>query len=984
VLRLARIDLAEYRGDDDDMVTASVHALAQGWLQSHGLISSIPIDNGPVAMWLLLLPLAITSSLLLAQVWVALLNVASVACCYYFVQGVWGRRLAVIATALYAVSPWAVIYSRRLWITAFDMPLALLAFWSFYRWLRAGPAWRAAIASGGGPAKLVAFPRPALIAPPPPRARTASVDWPGEDAEPVRISNPPTNRDRSALREYLAALLCGLAFSAFFQAHVVPMGQLVTLLAALMLFRRAVSWRATLVCLSTLAVTMAPYVVTTVLPALSRTLSGQQARHPAIGDLSWYFFGHLVTGRGYQSITPQASRLLDATSPLFTALDWLAVFCLAVGVAASLLACVRAVRSGEHYSAACKGVLLLWALVPPAGLTVQLVDVHPYYFVTSMPAIYILEAVGMLALGSSFTRIVPPFPWSTAWLRAHVTRGAAPAALIVLGQLILAVPFFVVLPEYWSAADYGLPLRYTQQLVADARAFARGGKVVVGGFDHDVDYTLYSTLRRSYSGARYADDRGILEYATAGAPVTYLTTNDMSWTATELRANFANAQLKVWKLSGEGKTLRIIQPGGEAMRDWVRRLAVPFKAPLPFSDVAEVDGAAVQPTGPGETAYVLLDWRLRRDPPEPLIMRVDLAGVDGYVWASANAVSYPAGYWTNGDATSLAFLSRIALPLPAYLPPGPFEVRILLLGIGSGRQYGGAVPAGQLIAGRALPSIAAAAGAAQPLPNASALPAAPGLTLAGWQVDRSTVQQSGTVGVVLFWRVTGPVTDLPLLQLVGASGSIVSSGDSSELLTALPLSQWPAGRIIADRHLLHIGGRADTGQATLQLTSNIAPVSLGQITIQALPRLLVLPLLQHKIEVTFGDSMRLAGYARQQDAPAPGSVLRLTLYWQAVGLPPVDETVFVHLVDAAGHLVAQSDGPPSNGEAPTSTWVVGQVIADPHVMTLPSNLPPGDYRLQVGVYNLQTSERLRATGSLVDNEATQADLETIHVAAGGR
>src|SRR6185437_14063707 len=121
----------------------------------------------PVAMWLLMLPLAITSSLLVAQVWVALLNVGSVALCYHVVRTTWNRPLALVATALYAVSPWAVMYSRRLWITAFDAPLALLAFWLLFRWLGMGssttgkgtPATRMVAADDTAPdSKMIAFP----------------------------------------------------------------------------------------------------------------------------------------------------------------------------------------------------------------------------------------------------------------------------------------------------------------------------------------------------------------------------------------------------------------------------------------------------------------------------------------------------------------------------------------------------------------------------------------------------------------------------------------------------------------------------------------------------------------------------------------------------------------------------------------------------------------------------------------------------------
>ncbi|HEV7213974.1 MAG TPA: hypothetical protein VGP33_02535, partial [Chloroflexota bacterium] len=298
MLRLLRLNLAEYRGDDDDMVTAATQALQHGWLQAHGLISSIPIDNGPVAMWLLMLPLAFTSSLLVAQVWVALLNIGSVALCYQVVRTTWDRPLATIATALFAVSPWAVMYSRRLWITAFDAPLALLAFWLLLRWLRLTNASPVGNGSPGAESD-----------------RTAPTPTDNLIAFPTERMAPTWQR---TARRYLPALLCGLAFSAFFQAHVVPMGEAVTLLLVFLLFFRAFGARRILICLAALAITLSPYVLTTVLPAFGQSVAGQQARRPGVDLQSWYDFANLVTGRGYQSIAPQGSRLLDATALPFT------------------------------------------------------------------------------------------------------------------------------------------------------------------------------------------------------------------------------------------------------------------------------------------------------------------------------------------------------------------------------------------------------------------------------------------------------------------------------------------------------------------------------------------------------------------------------------------------------------------------------------------------------------------------------------------
>jgi hypothetical protein len=74
----------------------------------------------------------------------------------------------------------------------------------------------------------------------------------------------------------------------------------------------------------------------------------------------------------------------------------------------------------------------------------------------------------------------------------------------------------------------------------------------------------------------------------------------------------------------------------------------------------------------------------------------------------------------------------------------------------------------------------------------------------------------------------------------------------------------------------------------------------------------------------------------------------------------LDYTVFVHLLDADGRQVAQADGPPQSGQYPTSWWGAGEVVADRHRLPneVIANLPPGSYTLSVGLYNLDTGERL--------------------------
>ena len=88
-----------------------------------------------------------------------------------------------------------------------------------------------------------------------------------------------------------------------------------------------------------------------------------------------------------------------------------------------------------------------------------------------------------------------------------------------------------------------------------------------------------------------------------------------------------------------------------------------------------------------------------------------------------------------------------------------------------------------------------------------------------------------------------------------------------------------------------------------------------------------------------------------------------------------DYTIFVHLTDDRGQRVAQADHQVYDGLYPTSTWQRGEVIQDRFWLTVPVGVEPGEYHLQVGMYDAATSQRLSA----VDGDAI--DLDTLTVVA---
>jgi hypothetical protein len=114
--------------------------------------------------------------------------------------------------------------------------------------------------------------------------------------------------------------------------------------------------------------------------------------------------------------------------------------------------------------------------------------------------------------------------------------------------------------------------------------------------------------------------------------------------------------------------------------------------------------------------------------------------------------------------------------------------------------------------------------------------------------------------------------------------------------------------------------------------------------------------------VNFDYQLSLEGYdVAWQPASNPqveNSNLGLVLYWRPLRSLPYDYTVFVHLRDADEDSVAQADHQPLAPVYPPTLWSVGEMIRDYSVLSIPSQIPAGTYCLWVGLYRLDTLERL--------------------------
>jgi 4-amino-4-deoxy-L-arabinose transferase-like glycosyltransferase len=108
---------------------------------------------------------------------------------------------------------------------------------------------------------------------------------------------------------------------------------------------------------------------------------------------------------------------------------------------------------------------------------------------------------------------------------------------------------------------------------------------------------------------------------------------------------------------------------------------------------------------------------------------------------------------------------------------------------------------------------------------------------------------------------------------------------------------------------------------------------------------------------TLGDKVQLLGYRLDSADARPGGDVKTVYYWKA--LEPIETVyqVFNHVYD--GTMWGQQDGTPGCDIFPTVLWEPGQIVRDEYTIPLDPAMPSGEVPLQVGMYALETGDRLQ-------------------------
>jgi hypothetical protein len=122
-------------------------------------------------------------------------------------------------------------------------------------------------------------------------------------------------------------------------------------------------------------------------------------------------------------------------------------------------------------------------------------------------------------------------------------------------------------------------------------------------------------------------------------------------------------------------------------------------------------------------------------------------------------------------------------------------------------------------------------------------------------------------------------------------------------------------------------------------------------------------------DIIFGDWARYLGYDIGGLELWPGRRVVFHTFWEVLRPPDRDWTLYVHLLNERGDLLANWDGPvnPTRDGYYYSTllWEPGEYVVDERILELPPDVPPigSGYRLVIGFYNLYTGERVPVTAA---------------------
>ena len=762
-LRWDRLDYVEFSYDQAWSLNRAYEFVALGDFPVHGAVASIGLQQGPMEIYLLAIPAALSKDPRVATGFVGLLQMLAVLGTYFLASRYFGRTTGLIAAALYSFNPWAVQFGRKLWPDDMMPLLALLFFAALY----------AAVVQR---------------------------------------------------RRYCLGLACAL-LAALILTH--PSGIMYgpLLLLVVVVFWRRLGWRPLALGAVLGLVVASPYLYDDYQYGFANLIG--YASVPGGGEVSIDLAGlnllaTLASDKGLRELLPQAygdNYVVPALGPL----DGLATGLLCLGVAVALWRLWsrrprsggRAVGGWEEYL-----LLLLWFATPVlVTLRHSMTFVHSYFIVV-WPLQFILIGLALSAGLELASRVLAG---RLAKPRLLVAAGVV-AVVLALGasQTSYVLTSLENRARPGSGTPWGVPLVYAERAVATLRELpVQLGPAPLYAYASLNQWPGLHYLARPDLPLQRVEppQQLVLPRDLSAGAILLVAANDaatqpLGFAALEDTSPVVRAAHDLGFIDLPERTVR--EPGG---RTYFRFLHLPpalgasvlpsFRRPeqqLVLENGLSLAGyrypAATQP---GDSVTLTLLWEMPADPPgHPWRDYVVFAHATDRAGVARAQKDWEMYQYRLLQRAGEYMVSTYELQWPADLGPG-----LVWLEMGAYERYSREQVRWQDAGGKQLDSaykvgpIKIAPPANAPAPQAKAdFLFGEALALVGYDLSPAQATVGGKVDITLHWQArANPDGDYAVsVQVLDEAGQLVAQHDSPPVGGNYPTSYWAAGETVLDQH----------------------------------------------------------------------------------------------------------------------------------------------------------------------------------------
>jgi hypothetical protein len=404
-----------------------------------------------------------------------------------------------------------------------------------------------------------------------------------------------------------------------------------------------------------------------------------------------------------------------------------------------------------------------------------------------------------------------------------------------------------------------------------------------------------------------------------------------------------------------------------------------------FEGAMELIGYDLPPTVlRGESVSLIVTWRVpdrfKVDRVAPLWFSVALSDDEDNIWDQrSNLLPYPSWEWHPGDWV----IQQITLPIAVDLPPGELSIAFSIQRDQVPLRY--TTADGAVMSSVPMGPLAATGHPVAPVKEGAVALGAAGEIALEATLMVGVAKPGDALRTVLFWRAIAEAGVDYAVRLTLLPPDCI--GEPVHAITlplgekGYPTSQWIPGEAVRSFHHPTLPRDLPTGHYGVAV-SLVAPGAEGAsgpardaclpLEITGYIQQFTIPEMDVRVDRALSDGITLLGYAIEPapETLRPGDPFTLTLIWQADREPSNAYTVFAHLYGPDGQIVTQHDGTPCDGKCPAHSWLSGEIVTDPHPLTLPEDLASrpasGGFTIGVGMYDLPTLVRLTIPDAVDD------------------